>query len=77
MALLLLSVMAIASAPSAEAQSLGRKLASQGTLASLLPMMKASQTEELLKEEKTLSEEERTKLGQQPIVCSKRDTSAL
>lgn len=62
MALVFLALMAAAAQPSAEAKRLGRTLASQGTLASLLPLMKASQTEELLAEDKDLSAEQKTRL---------------
>ncbi len=62
MPLLVLAVTAAAGQPSAEALQLGRKLATQGTLASLLPIMKASQTEELLKEDQSLSPADRMKL---------------
>ncbi len=62
MAPLLLALVFAASAPSAEAQRLGLKLAEQGTLASLLPLLKAKETEELLREDPKLTGEERTKL---------------
>jgi len=62
MAPLLLVLAVAASAPSADARRLGRRLAEQGTLASLLPLLKAKETEELLKEDPSLSAAEQTKL---------------
>jgi hypothetical protein len=59
---LLLAALFGVSAPSAEAQRLGRKLAEQGTLASLLPLLKSKETAELLKEDPGLSAAEQTKL---------------
>ena len=62
MPIVFLAIMAAASVPSAEAQQLGRKLASQGTIASLLPLMKTRQVEELIAEDKSLDSEEQAKL---------------
>lgn len=62
MAPFLLVLAMTASAPSSDAQRLGRKLAEQGTLASLLPLLKAKETEELLKEDPSLSAAEQMKL---------------
>lgn len=62
MAPLLLAAVLAATAPSAEAQRLGRILAEQGTLASLLPLMKAKETDELAKEDPALSAAEQANL---------------
>ena len=62
MAPLLLSVALLASAPCQEAQRLGRKLAESGMLASLVPVMKSKETEELLTEDPGLSLAEQNKL---------------
>jgi hypothetical protein len=59
---LLLALAVAATTPSAEAQHLGRKLAEQGTLAALLPLMKSTQVEELLKEDLSLTAAEKEKL---------------
>ena len=59
---LLLALAVAATTPSAEAQHLGRKLAEQGTLAALLPLMKSAQVEELLKEDLSLTAAEKEKL---------------
>jgi hypothetical protein len=59
---LLLALAVAATTPSAEAQRLGRQLAEQGTLASLLPLMKSTQVEELLKEDLSLTAADKQKL---------------
>lgn len=48
--------------PSNEARRLGRELAEQGTLASLLPLMKSTQVDELLKEDPSLTVADKDKL---------------
>lgn len=53
---------AVASPPSSEAQRLGRTIAEHGTLASLLPVMEVKETEELLSEDPTLTDAEKTQL---------------
>ena len=59
----LLVAVAIGSAqPSDEAQRLGLFLAEQGTLASLLPLQKKKETDDLLKENPDLSDVERRQL---------------
>lgn len=62
MAPLLFALVVAASTPSAEAHRLGRALAEQGTLASLLPMMKSKETDELLKEDPKLTAAEQAQL---------------
>ena len=63
MAPILFFVMAaVANLPSSEAQRLGRRIAEHGTLASLLPVMEVKETEELLSEDPTLTDAERTQL---------------
>ena len=59
LALLLLQA---APVPSAEALSLGRRLAETGTLATLLPMIAAKSTDELVAQHPELSAEERAEL---------------
>lgn len=59
---LLIALAVAANGPLGEAQRLGRTLAEQGTLASLLPLMKSKETEELLQEDPKLTEPERTQL---------------
>lgn len=61
MAPLLLSAMLLASTPT-EAQRLGGRLAESGMLASLLPLMKTKETEELLLEDPGLSPAQQAKL---------------
>jgi hypothetical protein len=58
----LLLAAAAAAQPSAEAQRLGRQLADHGTLAALLPMMKAKEVEELLSSHKELKPAEQQQL---------------
>lgn len=62
MAPLLFALVVAADVPSAEAQRLGRSLAEQGTLASLLPSIKSKETDELLKEDPKLTAAERAQL---------------
>lgn len=62
MELLILAVAAAVITPSPEAQRLGRQLAEQGTLASLLPLMKSAQVDELLKEDPSLTVTDKEKL---------------
>ena len=52
-----------APAPGEEAETLGRALAEQGTLAALLPLMKASQIDELLAENSALDAGGKTMLS--------------
>jgi hypothetical protein len=59
---LLFAVALAVTAPTTEAQRLGRQLAEQGTLASLLPLMKSTQVEELLKEDPSLTVADKVKL---------------
>jgi formate dehydrogenase maturation protein FdhE len=59
---LLLAAVLATTAPPADALRLGRKLAEQGTLASLLPLMKAKEVDELLAEDRSLSAADQTKL---------------
>jgi hypothetical protein len=59
---LLLLAAAAAAQPSAEAMRLGRQLADHGTLAALLPLMKAKETEELLTDATDLSASEKERL---------------
>lgn len=59
---LLFAAVLTASTPSTEAERLGRKLAEQGTLASLLPLMESKETEELLREDPSLSPADQMKL---------------
>ena len=59
---LLLALAVAAPIPSSEAKRLGRSLAEQGTLASLLPLMKSAQVEELLKEDLSLTAADKEKL---------------
>ena len=56
-ALLLMAV-----APSAEAEALGARLARTGTLAALLPLMEAKETEELVAQHPELSAEDQATL---------------
>ena len=51
-----------AATPSPEAQQLGRKLADTGLLASILPMMKQKEVEEIVGNAKDLSDAEKTAL---------------
>lgn len=55
-------IAAVDNPPSAEAQRLGRTIAEHGTLASLLPVMEVKETEELLSEDPTLTNAEKTQL---------------
>jgi Uncharacterized protein conserved in bacteria (DUF2059) len=51
-----------AAAPGAEAERLGRELAGQGTLAALLPLVAAKETEELVAAHRDLSEPDKAAL---------------
>ena len=62
MVTILLLAAAAAASPTAEAQRLGRELADHGTLAALLPLMKAKEVDELLAEHKELSAGDQTRL---------------
>jgi hypothetical protein len=59
---IVLMLAAAAAQPSPEALRLGRQMAESGTLASLLPMIQQKETEELVAEQKDLSDAERTQL---------------
>jgi hypothetical protein len=59
---LLIALAVAATTPSSEAQRLGRRLAEQGTLASLLPVMKSTQVDELLREDLSLTAADKEKL---------------
>jgi hypothetical protein len=61
-AIIILSLAAVAAQPSPEAERLGRELASHGTLAAVLPMMKTQQVDELVAAHKDLSAEEQARL---------------
>ena len=58
----LLAGAAAAGQPSAEAQRLGRELANHGTLAALLPMMKAKEVDELVAAHGELGPADKAKL---------------
>jgi hypothetical protein len=59
----LLLVLAVAgTSPSPQAQRLGRELAEQGTLASLLPLVKSKEVDELLVEDPNLTIADKEKL---------------
>ena len=60
MMLLALALQAVT--PSAEAEALGRRLAERGTLAALLPLATARDTEELVAEHPELSDAEKAEL---------------
>ena len=60
----LLAGAAAAAQPSAEAQRLGRELANHGTLAALLPMMKAKEVDELIAVHPELGPADKAKLRQ-------------
>src|SRR5438105_5383836 len=51
-----------ATTPSAESERLGRQLAQHGMLASMLPLMKAKETDELVAEDPKLTPAEQAKL---------------
>ena len=54
--------MLMAAVPSPEAEALGLRLARMGTLAALLPMMEAKETDEMIAEQKGLSADEQATL---------------
>jgi hypothetical protein len=58
----ILTLALAAAVPTPEALSLGRQLAEQGALASLLPLIQAKETDELLAAHPQLSPEERSAL---------------
>ncbi len=59
---MILALLLAAAAPTPEALNLGRQLAEQGTLASLLPLIQAKETEELLAAHPELSRDEKAAL---------------
>ena len=59
---MILALLLAAAEPTPEALKLGRQLAEQGTLASLLPLIKAKETEELLAAHPELSPDEKAAL---------------
>lgn len=59
---LLVAAAAVVGEPSAEARRLGRELATHGTLAALLPLLKAKETDELLSAHKELSASDQARL---------------
>jgi hypothetical protein len=59
---MLIALALAAAAPSTEALALGRQIAEAGTLASLLPLMQARETEELVGAHPELSASEQAKL---------------
>jgi Uncharacterized protein conserved in bacteria (DUF2059) len=61
-ALILAAAAAAGPAPGAEAERLGRELAGQGTLAALLPLIAAKETEELVAAHPELGEAEKAAL---------------
>lgn len=62
MAVFILALAAAASSPSPSAMRLGRQLAEHGMLASLLPLMKAKEIDELLAEDPHLPAAEQVRL---------------
>lgn len=62
MVALLLMFAAAAAQPSSQAESLGRELADHGTLAALLPLLKAKEIDEILAAHKELSAADQTRL---------------
>ncbi len=62
--MILLAMALMVAEPSAEALTLGREIAQSGTLASLLPMIKADETAKLIKEHPELTAAEQAKLQQ-------------
>jgi hypothetical protein len=60
--ILLLAAAAAAAQPSVEAQRLGRELANHGTLAALLPVIKAQEVHDLLASHKNLSAADQARL---------------
>ena len=59
---MIIAMLLLATSPSAEAQALGTRLARTGTLAALLPLMAAKETEELVAQHKELSQAEQGQL---------------
>ena len=60
--MLMAMALAAASVPSAQAERLGRQLADAGMLAALLPLMKAKEIDELVREAKALSATDKARL---------------
>src|SRR3954451_16166482 len=60
--ILLLAAAVAAAQPSAEAQRLGRDLADHGTLAALLPVIKAQEGQDLVASHKSLSAADQARL---------------
>ena len=59
---IVLLMAAAAAQPSPESLRLGRQMAESGTLATLLPLIQQKETEELVAEQKDLTDADRTKL---------------
>lgn len=59
---MIVALLLMAAAPSAEAEALGARLARTGTLAALLPLMEAKETEELVAQHPELSAEDQATL---------------
>lgn len=62
MFMLILAAAGAAAAPSAEAETLGRRLVETGTLAALLPLVSAKETEEMVADHPELTQAERAAL---------------
>lgn len=56
------ALLLLAAAPTAEAEALGLRLARAGTLATLLPLMEAKETDEIVAQHKELSAAEQAEL---------------
>ncbi len=73
-----LIALAAAQAPAApEAQALGRRLAEAGTLASLLPMIAAKETEEMVAAHPELSDADKAKLRSVAAATAKAGSDRL
>ena len=59
---LMIAVMLASATPTAEAERLGRELAEAGTLAALLPVIQAKETDEVIAAHPGLSDSEKTAL---------------
>jgi hypothetical protein len=66
-----------AAAPSTEAELLGRRLADTGTLAALVPLITAKETEELVADHKELSDDEKAELRATAKAVAARETGRL
>ena len=66
-----------AAAPSTEAELLGRRLADTGTLAALVPLITAKETEELVADHKDLSDAEKAELRATAKAVAARETGRL